>query len=362
MAITVDGKKMSKIKRNLDGTYSVKRFGKIAPDNVVLANLSEGIFLYNNRDNEFLPGAFSYFSHVAGDSLSPHDTFDIGFKSEEETYKISVRQNGYRTVRSVCVNSGAKTNDIMFRYLGTRLEKLAAMAPDFDSRLQAIAEGIDSVESILGEDLVTNVNIVDFENVRNAVVCDDARDIWFYSEAVQSESPEELRSMAAHETLHIYVDRHGIARNSEVREFFADLNGYDDLSYERFMIVTSGEVSPERSSTPHNPIFPFVNEQNFLEGMKGGHSHKNVDEFCVSLLHSLMFVDRLEQNLDRPLKSQYAEKRSLTPAEKDSVLHSYLRGIDLLIGAISDDKTDTPDSRDFLETSLRKARNASLKL
>ncbi|GAB4334442.1 MAG: hypothetical protein Kow0099_06480 [Candidatus Abyssubacteria bacterium] len=359
VAVRVDGKETSRIKKNRGGTLSVKHFGTLAPDDTVLANLRRSL----GEDDEFLPGGFSSFSLVTGDSLSPLDTFDIDFQSEQETWKISIRHAGYRTFRSICTRPDEPSCDITFRYLGMRLEKLEVELPDLETRLLAIAEGIDVVESSLGEDLVANVNIVDFENIRNAVACDDARDIWFYIEALRNEPPRELRSMAAHEALHIYVERYGIARDSDVREFFADLKGYDALSHERFMVVASGETPSERAAPHENPIFAFVNEQNFLEGAKGGHSQRSVDEFCVSLLHSLLFIDRLEENLNRPLKAQNPSSAGPppTPAEKASLLMDYLHGIELVIGAISDDANTPFLSKKFLETSYHKAHRVGLK-
>ena len=65
--------------------------------------------------------------------------------------------------------------------------------------------------------------------------------------------------------------------------------------------------------------------------MKGGHSQQNPDELSASFLHSLMYVDRLNANLDRPLALPDRQPpRFLSREEKRGVVREYLKTLEIL--------------------------------
>jgi hypothetical protein len=365
MDVDIDGQELSKIRRNSDGTFSAKYFGNLKPEDLEPANLSKTYYektgtrgSAGSRDI-FLSGGYSCFPRVNGDIIDRKSRFNLNFVSGGGTYTIPVQQKGALDVKVVSLESTRDTDNTTVNYIGNNLEGLKQEVGDFDARLQAITEGVDYVESTFGLNLVDGITIIDFDDVYNAVTCDDGSRIWFYIRTFRDEPVAELKTIAAHEALHVYVEKMQFTTDTDVREFFADLKGYDQFSYERFALVTSGSINSNESEAINNIFFAFINEKNFLENMKGGHSQKNPDEFCASFLHSLIFIDRLEQNLNQPVK--LSERRSglrfLSSAEKKAVLDNYVRGIQLLIAALPhQDREDSlyEKSNIFLGNSLKK--------
>jgi hypothetical protein len=282
------------------------------------------------------------------------------FESEGGTFSVSVRQDASQTLHRKCLDSDRRESGVVFRYIGSGVDRLEEQVSDFEERLHAIEEGIASVESVRGSGLVTGVNIIDYESVSDAVACDGRDDIWFYVDTIRTEPVAELRTMAAHEALHVLVDKSGFARDSEIRELFARLRGHDEFSRERFAIVTSG-VAPRRKPEQcleGGSFFSFINERNFIEGMKGGHSHASVEEFCVSFIHSLMFLQNFERNLERPIRlSESAEGlRPLTSREKTFVVDSYLTAMETFARALDSGNKEIPaPTRAFFSGNLAEA-------
>jgi hypothetical protein len=293
-------------------------------------------------EDSFAAG-YSYLPKVTGDILSPDSEFDIVFAANGEECRVAVLHEG---VCMVGVDGGTRAPEdayAKFRYLGARLANLNGRAPDFGERLSAISRGVESVESAFDVELVDTINVVDCE----------------YVDAFLNESLDELSAMAAHEALHILVHKISLTRDSEVRELFASLRGYDMFSRERFSIVTSGRVPPVESEQDlgNEAFFAFINEGNFFEGMNGGHSHRNLSEFCASLIHSLMLFDNFESNLERAMRfpGKSEEYRLLTSAEKDFIIESYLNAIDILIHALPTEDEKLVRTGSLLRESLGRA-------
>ena len=148
----------------------------------------------------------------------------------------------------------------------------------------------------------------------------------------------ELKVIAEHEALHLLVNLLGITDNTDLLAHFADLKGFDTFSRERFLLITKGIILPENheENKEDGKFFAFIDERNFLQGMKGGHSHQNPDEFCASFIHSLMYVDGLLKNLARPLiMNGCSQPYYLTQIEKRGILKDYLNTLDILARAVA---------------------------
>lgn len=367
MAVSVEGRKMSKIRRNTDGTFSVKYYGKLRPEELgktyyeKLASRNGS----SQKEGKFLLGGYSLFPEITGDAVHPKDRFRITLGSRGRSVELPVEQDGYKTICVVPANPDSRTLDVAVRYIGTNAQGMQNDLSDFPSRVNAIAEGIASVEYTFQTDLVNSVNIIDYAGIQNAVTRDEGNDIWIYSETFRNEPVDELRSIAAHESLHKLVANQRLSRSSEVCTLFCDLKGFDILSYERFILMTTGAVPPERpaSSSENELFFSFINEKHFIEGMKGGHSQANPDELCVSLLHSLMFIDRLKGNLDRPIALPDSDHyRFLTDAEKALVVDKYIKSIQVLLGSVPEEKNNRDaqsceQTRSLLLTALDQVRS-----
>lgn len=366
----VEGREMNPIRRNDDGTVSLKYFRSLSLDELSLPETDKTYYqkLFSSSEKNlggqsFLPGGYSLFSRVTGDAVSPNQQFDITLANAGRTIEIPVRQDDCRTVKELDRTGDGHAGRIAFRYLGNRLDRFQSQTRRFEKRLDAIASGISAVENRLGVDLVRCVNIIDYSGIRNAVTCDGENDIWFYASTFQEEPVNELKTIAEHESLHIYVSRNGLSGNHDVRKLFSDLKHYDLFSMERFSIMTAGTVPPGNgeSASDDNIFFDFINEKNFLKGMKGGHSHENIDEFCVSFLHSLVYFDRMEENLNLPVNGYFSDakapQRFLTPSEQVTVLDNYIRSIGVLMGALSENnRFDHHPVLSILRQKLAQAR------
>lgn len=357
MNIKVDGQTTSKIRKNGDGTYSIKYYGKVSFGEIGEPSSNNNYYRKTTEGNEgqsFMEG-YSLFPRVIGDCVSPSSSFRIALEGSDFSWDLSVRQMGYSTFPE---------KEIEFQYLGDRLEK-HLQNPEFDQRLNAVYDGIRSVERAFRAQLVGKVKILDYEKIQNAVTCEEKNDIWFYIHTFLNEPIAELKTIAEHETLHILVDENRLAKDLSLRELFSDLKGYDTLSRERFSLITRGVTSPEglEKDISKNEFFAFIDEKNFLQGMKGGHSNQNLDEFCTSFLHSLMFVDCLKENLERPLKLGNGEGTFLLkPKKRHQILATYIRTIETFLKAQPDAVKRSCDLRSFLEERLADAEEVALEL
>jgi hypothetical protein len=359
------GLPMSRIRENDDGTLLCKYFGPLDSMQSILPYIesvssTEGVET-STGTAKYLFGGYSYFPKVPGTSVSPKDRFFISLKRGDASIQISVRQQASRTVFKFQPGS---REEIAFQYQGTSIADHFAEEAELQQRLIAVSEGIRSAEKWFNMDLVTRVNIVDYEGTHNALTCEGEKAIWFYIKALREEPLEELKTIARHETLHLLVDRQGFARDGELRAHFADLKGFGTFSYERFMLIAGGVVlgGAGKNQNENENFFAFISERNFLEGMKGGHAHQNPDEFCTSFLHSLMFVERFTKNLDRPLAlNGRDEPNFLTEKEKQSVLKEYVQTFEILSRLISSQKETSDQAvriRSFLGTHLQAKRES----
>ena len=277
----------------------------------------------------------SCFPLVKGSAVNPNDQFRIRVKLGSETMEIPVRQKGYKTLEKTPYRKDLKYG-IDFRYLGSRPQFFESA--DFRDRLAAIAEGVDAVHRTFDTRLVQNVNIIDYEEIHNVVISEDEGTIWFYANALQNEPVKELRIIAEHEAIHLLVAKKGLTKSSELREIFADLKGYGPFSYERLFLLSKGVVPPNRKGDKERRsiFFSFIDEKNFIAGMKGGHSHEDLAEFCTSFLHSLMYVERLESNLETVLLPRGPKAPStITPSERKLILENYRKVIEILMRTVT---------------------------
>jgi hypothetical protein len=288
---------------------------------------------------------YSYFPEVPGDAVSMTDLFSISIEGETGRYDLSVRQNGYQRL------SGNKTlpsdgDALRFRYLGADLAKFESSLHDFEDRLAALSEGIGFVERAVDEKLVRYVNILQYQGADNALTSWGQDQIWIYADTFRNQRISELRSMAEHEALHIFTDRRGYSRKAALRGIFSTLHGFGPLTMERFSLVTRGSFPPGVILPTGNssPLFAFINEKNFIPGMSGGHADDNLDEFCASFLHALLYIDHLSQNIEKAgLFMADGSLRALLPQERKGILRDFRRALELFIASsAADDNLQNP--------------------
>ncbi|MFZ0134424.1 MAG: hypothetical protein WAK95_17940 [Desulfobacterales bacterium] len=356
--IYFDGKRMREVARQRDGSLSFNYFGRLDPEKIFDFDVPD-----RRNPNRFpahvLDGAFqgySFFPKITGEPVSGTDRFKIDIPNEDGRLTVAVHQTGYRDLPQD--NTPSTVNrPYRLRYIGDRLHDLDPGIRDNEARLRSIADGIAEVEKAFRVHLVQNIQFIDCDGIHNALTRAGYQDLWFFTEAFRNESISELKVIARHETLHLLVDRYDFTRVPAIREIFRDLKRgevftADDSSYSlskafdrRNQVLTSG---PD--------FFSFINEKNFFRGSKGGHAHDNLNEFCTSFLHSLLYPEKIGENLDLPAAINGNQAPSILSAdEKKEILALYSR----LIAAFSEsiDRQDADLMGTFLETRSEYVRN-----
>ncbi len=348
---------LAKIRENGNGILSIGYFGNVPARELPALRAPKDL---SGHADTTMTNGYSLFPVIRGDALVPGNDFLLSFQSGETRFSIPVHQEGYRQLCTL--NDNGPDDVLAFHYLGTTIKPSQLRSEDFLERLRAIELGIHNVESLFGMKLVEKVNIVDFNQLYGGVTDDGAaKTMWMYSRAILRESPGELTHMASHETLHRYVTTMGWTKSTPIRELFSEIKGYDLFSRERFTLVTRGIASDgEKASEQDKLFFSFINERNFLEGSRGGHSDDDLDEFCATFFHSLMYVGRLGGNLHHPvficLPKGEVEKK-LSGADRLHVLERYERAVRSFLDVASDPHTgrglSMETTRQLLEKGLR---------
>ncbi len=346
MAVSVDGRPMAPIRVGADGALWLKNFGRVAEGELLAPNREQPLEraeagnLAAARRSAVLDGGYAYFPAVAGDAVATAERFTIRFRAGTQQLNLAVQQQGYSLICSIAPEKLLAREPIPFFYAGEPTDRFGGRtAADLDARLKAVAKGIEAVESAFSGTLIDGVTIIESPGRHNAVTCSGSRRIWFYSAALLGEPLDELVVIAEHESLHILVDLLQLTQSTALRELFADLKGYDDLSLERLELLTFGRVARARSGagqTSPSPLLAFISEKNFLEGARGGHADADLEEFCTSFLHSLMHSDRLEEALRRPLNLGSSRSRDLTEGGRQALKTHYTLTIDAMAGSLNE--------------------------
>jgi hypothetical protein len=270
---------------------------------------------------------YALFPKVRGDALCAGDGFAIQIQTEAARRDLTVRHQGARLLNPDRQPADSRDASPVFRLLGQSPERFRARGRDFAERLAAVTKGIGYVEKRFGARLVEYVDILAVGTGDNALTLRGRHQIWFYAETFWDESIPELRVMTEHEALHLTVDEIGLTDRTAIRALFAELSGYGPLSLERFTLVTTGRLNARanRPTSAASPLLAFIDERNYFPGMTGGHAADNLDEFCTSLLHALLYADRLEANLQRHVSAQ----------ERTRISRDLARTLDLFAGQIA---------------------------
>jgi hypothetical protein len=352
MAISVARQPMRPIRETDDGIFDVKHYGRLSRHEFWSTFLSTA---FEPTPAARIQGYYASFAQVPGDALCDDPEFRISVDRNGREHHLNIRQQAGTRI-SNGDRSAADGREPEFFYRGDKPARVGELVDSADQRVQAILTGIRAVESAARRSLVDRVSVIDYEGLNNAYTCQGEAGIWLYAPLFWNESLEELRTIAEHETLHILSDRLGLPGSSRLRERFAIFQGYGPLSLERFTVVTTGRAPAARpghrlAGTSH--LFDFINELNFLRGMKGGHAADDLDEFCASFLHTLMYVDRLQGLLDRPLKIRAGAAVALSTRQRDRLLEDYRT----VLGTMAQEIPGrlSPGVRDLLRKGLETA-------
>jgi hypothetical protein len=247
----------------------------------------------------------------------------LQFKVGDKEYELAIEQLAYKPFEIV--------NGYAFHYLGNDREKFAQI-DDLHEKLNAIADGVREIEEVFSTKLVDKVNLVDLRTF-NATASRDQQEITFTAEILKKTSPIGLKMIARHELLHKYVDAKGYTKDERMRTIYADIKGF--TGNQREGLIYSGwfpfeELAPYKNSE----FLSFINEKNYFDIPEGGHSYDNMDEFVTPFFHTLMYIERLEANLDKPIlvkrRNEKPETVKLTKAQKVQILDHYIKLLETL--------------------------------
>ncbi len=327
MTVQAEGRRFSRLSKNPDGSFSAKYFGRLDPG-AVRARVGDHTYFEtpnaggSEKPDAVLRAGYSLFPEITGDAVSPRQKLRLALETEADRWEITIHQKGFEKSLLNIKSPDARPRAV---YIGTRLAHLRYEIPDFDARWAAIQKGISGVEGQVGRHLISRVVLLDYAAIHNAVTSQKSDDIWFYIETFREEPIPELETIAAHEAIHKYVDQRRLTRSSVLRKWFSDLKGHDLFSMERFLLLTQGMLPADAdpSDTENSLFFAFIDERNFLEDRKGGHSRDNLDEFCTSFIHSVLHIHRLKGNLNRRILLHDDTCRELTGSEKKELLKTF---------------------------------------
>lgn len=351
MTVSVADQRMDVIQINRDGTLELKHFGRLKHRELLTTFTDSENPVDDLSDLKQIAGRYCCFPKIRGDAVCKQAFFDITLSGNNVTLTLPVSQTGSRKFHHSDLVGMESPDGLVFQDIGNSLSPSNIVSPEFKQRIAALSKGIEAVESGFQTKLVDTFNILNCKGLGNAYTYKGESEIWIYNQTLWEVSVQELRSLAEHEACHVLVDRAGLTQNSALRKHYADLKGYGDFSRERFMLLTYGAVqeADSKGNSPKSPFFAFINEKNFIQGMTGGHSQDNIDEFCASFLHSMLYIDRLQNNLKHPITLYDDKVRLLTKGEKRKILNMYQHTAELITAAAQKNSDAVSLSR-FLET------------
>jgi len=106
-----------------------------------------------------------------------------------------------------------------------------------------------------------------------------------------------------------------------------------------------------RISSADIAFFALINEKNFFTNRKGEHSQDNLEEFCTSFLHTLLYPEKIMPNVEQLHSTDRGRTvHSSSAEEKKRILTYYQRIIASFIESVG--KSGSEPFGAFLEAKL----------
>lgn len=310
------------------GYYSPKYYDAFSQSEVCSTRLKTS---EEKKSGAKILGRYSRFAMVPGGALTPEREFRLAISKKEIEYSLTIRQQP-RVKLALDELELCTSGRTEIYYLGSPTDQCTAESTEFKKRINAFLAGIAAVEQTVGRPIVEQLHIIDFQEIRNAFTYKGKKEIYLYTSIFWNEPVEELRVIAEHEVMHILSEQLGLPESSPMRALFADLLELKIFSQERFQLMATGHLPTcTESESDSNPIFNFINEVNFIRGMQGGHSKDNIDEFCASFLHTMVYIDRLEGLLRQPVVTSDGSTTALTSGARFQLLKDYRKVLQTLL-------------------------------
>ncbi len=319
MNVSIDHQIMTPIRNDKEGYFQLQNSHRLSRDDFWAT------FLPLDSENvtpDRIKGCYSSFTEIPGDILSATREFQITMDQPGIQNHLTVRQNAPLKLQEENLVP-VENNGPDVYYLGNDAKGFEKSGPAFEKRLKAILSGVSRIENNVGSKIVDQIRILDFDGPHNAYTSEKKNVIWLYSHVFWGEDEQELKIIAEHETLHIVSNQMGLPTSGPIRNFFAELKGYTSLSWGRFQIVMTGQPPKNEIPSDAGCLFDFINERNFIQGAKGGHSQDNLGEFCASFLHTLIYLDQLEHRFHTPIRLSDGSLLTLSTDKKNRLLKEY---------------------------------------
>jgi len=267
-------------------------------------------------------------------SFDQYDNLQI--EMEDAIYSIPIEQNRIQVFK--------KIGNVTFYYEGNNLNRLTEVE-DLEKKIRVIYDAIINVGRLFGDDSISKVVIKGVNHKYASVVNGEL--IFFSLGCFKLLNAQTIKGVTEHELIHTITTRNGFNNSVRLRNIFADIKEYDEG--ERYDVIKKGGYPFYKYYDGETAFFEFINESNFLAAGDGGHSYKNIFEFNTSFIHSLVYIERMEENLnngeysfkkdevdkkDGHLNASDHIKRKLTHAEKIRILTHYITIITAMIEEI----------------------------
>lgn len=316
------------------GKYDESYFNGLLSRKTELLNKGEfptlkGVYYLNLCDEKW--------EEYLGTPATDKEINTLAFSDWFRRYSLTIRQKSYVNAGDVDLDPNSTIDDLSVEYLGADLEGFSKKV-GLEEKKRKIAEGIYNVERIVNMDLFSRCNVIDY-NVVNAFAEGRKRTITFLrSYLMDPETAEHIGSTAEHETLHILTNGIIAYKGKLISTLYADLKDYHGK--EREGIIQDGttpleEWVDEARHYPDKVFMYFINEKNYFFGGKteGGHAQENIWEFSTSFFHTLMYIEKLPENLKNEIfvdeQNVPDNKVALTETDKRTILDDYIKTIEM---------------------------------
>lgn len=363
----INGEKARKLnsKKSKEGEIKIEKPWLFLNDIVKLDEFSNSLG-DSRADSVFI---HDYLTNIgAGQDKIPGTAYRGTFEETEIMNPMSYTKNNFveifgkngkyilpikQEVEIISEKTQAGHNFVNLLYVGSGAEQFKK-DEEMNKKLGDINFAIGNIEDSLSDKkLVKGVEIINTKE-KNAQA-EIGGYIRFTTECLKESNSKQLTNTVEHEIIHRHFMESNLGENKGLREYFADLRGYNGELKDD--ILKKGKVEEIfvdfYGANKNENFFRFIEESNYFM-MGGGHTTADIEEFICSLTHSLIYSDKIEENLSRLVQEK---DQSSGEREKTDILNNYEGSIAAMIKASHSKK-----EKEFLEKKMVEILNLKDKL
>ena len=238
-------------------------------------------------------------------------TVKIGFSGAPDLLEFAVNQDVFSGVDTITFqysdahNLSEHVDTTQVMYLGDDWEKTVEKIPNINQKIEAAAQGASQAEKALRANLIDTLGVIESEKANAFRVRlrgvnslhfenEDKTTMFFYTELLENMNTNDLLIIGRHEALHSFMKERGYCDDKDFRKLYRETD---------------------------SKIFEFVNESSYFDLPSGGHSRNSVEELAASLMNSLLYIKRLENELAENVNSA---------SQKEKVLRWYKKAVKIM--------------------------------